>query len=72
MPKVDPETGEPMSDAPEESAEVRGGKEEGDPALADATETGGSGPGHPETSSPEDSSTELPGQKGGAASGGAT
>lgn len=61
-----------MPDSPDASApEVRGGKEEGDPALAGATETGGSGPAHPHTSNPE-SSSELPGEQGGTASGGGT
>ncbi len=39
MPKVDAETGEPMSDAPEGADETRGGMERGDPGLAGATET---------------------------------
>ena len=43
MPKVDPTTGEPMSDAPEGDDATRGGKERGDPALEGATETGRSG-----------------------------
>lgn len=64
MPKVDPESGEPMSDAPEQPAGLRGGMKKGDPALADATETGGSGPGHPATNSPDDSSTQLPAEEG--------
>ena len=60
-----------MSDAPEGSDETRGGMERGDPGLEGATETGGSGPGHPETGDePDDPSTELSGQKGGAAGGG--
>lgn len=41
MPKVDPETGEPISDDPEGPDETRGGKSVGDPDLADATPTGG-------------------------------
>jgi hypothetical protein len=42
MPKVDPRTGEPISDAPEqESDELRGGKLPGDPGLKGASETGG-------------------------------
>jgi hypothetical protein len=42
MPKVDPDSGEPMSDAPEqESDDKRGSKVEGDPALTRASETGG-------------------------------
>jgi len=64
MPKIDPETQQPMSDAPDGPAGLRGGMKEGDPELADATETGGSGPGHPATSSPEDGSTQLPAEKG--------
>lgn len=72
MPKIDPETGQPMSDAPEGPDATRGGMERGDPGLEGATETGGSGPGHPETGDEvkEGTSTELPGQKGGAAGGG--
>jgi hypothetical protein len=71
MPKVDAETGEPMSDAPEGADATRGGMERGDPGLEGATETGGTGPGHPETGDEmDDPSTELPGQKGGAAGGG--
>jgi hypothetical protein len=43
MPKVDPKTGQPTSDHPQQdSDEHRGGKVKGDPALDDATETGGS------------------------------
>ena len=61
-----------MPDEPDASApDVRGGKEAGDPGLAGATETGGSGPAHPPTDDPKDSSSrELPGEKGGAATGG--
>lgn len=40
MPKVDPSSGQPMSDAPESSDELRGGKKVGDPALDDASATG--------------------------------
>ncbi|MFN2505931.1 MAG: hypothetical protein ABR540_17195 [Acidimicrobiales bacterium] len=43
MPKVNPETGEPMSDDPDQASDdLRGGKREGDPALDGASETGGS------------------------------
>ncbi len=42
MPKVDPQSGEPLSDEPEQgSDDLRGGKVEGDPALEGASETGG-------------------------------
>ena len=62
-----------MSDAPEGPEGLAGGMKEGDPGLEGATETGGTGPGHPETSDPDDSSsTELQGQEGGTASGGGT
>ena len=44
MPKVDPESNEPVTDAPSGDDETRGGKVEGDPDLKDATETGGEGP----------------------------
>jgi len=47
MPKVDPQSGEPMSDDPGGSDEYRGGKTPGDPALEKATETGGSSPSRP-------------------------
>ena len=40
MPKVDPSTGQPMSDAPEGSDDLRGGKTVGDPALDDASAQG--------------------------------
>ena len=42
MPKVDPQSGEPISDEPEQASDdLRGGKVEGDPALEGASETGG-------------------------------
>ncbi len=42
MPKVDPSSGEPVSDDPDQAGdEARGGKYEGDPALEGASETGG-------------------------------
>lgn len=42
MPKVNPETGEPMSDDPDQASDdKRGGMVEGDPALEGASETGG-------------------------------
>ena len=42
MPKVDPKTGEPVSDEPEQADDsTRGGKRPGDPDLDNATETGG-------------------------------
>ncbi len=55
-----------MSDAPEGPDATRGGMERGDPGLADATETGGSGPGRPKTSEDTDEagSTQLSGGKG--------
>ena len=73
MPKVDPETGEPMSDAPEESDALRGGKERGDPALEGATETGRSGVGYADTGTKaegDDSDRRLQAEQGGAAGGG--
>ena len=73
MPKVDPASGEPLSDAPDGPAETRGGKELGDPALQGATETGRSGAGYTDTGSKADdnnTSRELPGETGGAAGGG--
>jgi len=62
-----------MSDAPEGPDETRGGKQLGDPALQGATETGRSGPAYTDTGSkadPNNTSRELPGEKGGAAGGG--
>lgn len=42
MPKVDPESGEPLSDDPNQADDsLRGSKVEGDPALEGASETGG-------------------------------
>jgi hypothetical protein len=73
MPKVDPTTGEPMSDAPEGDDETRGGMERGDPGLEGATETGRSGVGYSDTVSEarEDSSDRrLQAEQGGAAGGG--
>jgi hypothetical protein len=66
MPKVNPETGEPMSDAPEGPPDLAGGKEAGDPGMEGATETGGSGAGHPETGDEVDdtSDTNLPAEEG--------
>lgn len=40
MPKVDPSTGEPMSDAPDGPDDQRGGKGIGDPSLAGSTPSG--------------------------------
>lgn len=55
-----------MSDAPDGPLEARGGKQTGDPGLEGATETGGSGAGHPDTGGNVDdtSSTRLPAEKG--------
>ena len=45
MPKVDPDTHEPMTDDPaSQDPEVRGGKREGDPGMEDAKPTGGRAP----------------------------
>ncbi|MEW6155390.1 MAG: hypothetical protein AB1673_15600 [Actinomycetota bacterium] len=42
MPKVNPKTGEPMTDDPEEqNSDLRGGRKEGDPSLKGASSTGG-------------------------------
>jgi len=60
-----------MSDAPDGPDETRGGMERGDPGLEGATETGGSGPGHPETGDETgEGESDLPGQQGGSAGGG--
>ena len=71
MPKVNPETGEPMSDAPDADLDARGGMEAGDPGLEGATEVGRSGVGYSDTSDEvDDSTSQLPAQKGGASGGG--
>ena len=73
MPKVDPESGEPMSDAPDGPDELRGGKERGDPALEGATESGRSGIGYSDTgggSQGDESDRRLQAEQGGAAGGG--
>lgn len=60
MPAVDPETHQPVSDAPDGPEAVRGGRLPGDPSLADASVNGG-------TARPEDDNdletTRLPGEK---------
>lgn len=44
MPKVDPRTHEPLSDAPGQAdPELAGGKREGDPGMEQATPWGGPG-----------------------------
>ena len=71
MPKVDPESGEPMSDAPDGPLDQRGGMEAGDPGLEGATESGRSGIGYSDTGgNVDDGTSQLPAQKGGAAGGG--
>ena len=74
MPKVNPETGEPMSDAPDGPPEMRGGKERGDPGMEGASETGRGGVGHPVSGmEPDDSSDRrLQAEKGGGNAGGGT
>lgn len=65
MPKVNPETGEPMSDDPDQpSDELRGGKKVGDPDLDDASPTGGS-PSvfHKGANDPGSMRGKLPGEK---------
>jgi hypothetical protein len=42
MPKVDDNTGEPLSDAPEQPADLRGGKTEDDPDLPEGSNPTGS------------------------------
>jgi len=60
MPKVDPESHEPMSDAPDGPDALRGGMQAGDPALEGATETGGTAA----AGGPDDtSSTHLPAEE---------
>ena len=65
MPKVDPNTGQPMSDAPEGEDDLRGGKTVGDPALADASAQGtGEGKSGAEYAASAGDSDMLPGQEG--------
>jgi len=59
MPLVNPDTNEPMSDDPNASDDLRGGKKLGDPGLADATEQGRGG----HRVHPEDEGGVLPGEK---------
>ena len=61
-----------MSDAPDGPPDLAGGKERGDPGMEDATETGGSGAGHPDTGMDvdENSETNLQAEQGGSAGGG--
>ena len=63
-----------MSDDPDGPVENRGGKMAGDPGMEGANEIGRQGAGKSDTSdwSDDSSSRELPAEKGGAASGGAT
>ena len=64
-----------MSDAPDGPIEARGGKMAGDPGMEGAGETGRQGVGKSDTSDWSDddnTSRELPAEKGGSASGGAT
>jgi hypothetical protein len=64
MPIVNPETGEPMSDAPETTPEQRGGKQMGDPGMEGTTETGGQAAVNRPQGGPDDSSrTQLPAEK---------
>ncbi len=55
-----------MSDAPDGPIDLAGGKEAGDPGMEGATETGGSGAGHPETGDEthDTSDTNLPAEEG--------
>ena len=69
MPVVDPETGEPVSDAPDLPPDVAGGKGMDDPGMEGASSTGGDTMGTPKPG-PDDSSThELPGEKHGGGGG---
>ena len=64
MPKVDPETNQPLSDDPEGPEELRGGMEAGDPGLEGATETGGQAAVNRPTGGPDDNtSTRNVGEK---------
>lgn len=59
MPKVDPDTHEPLTDAPDGPADQRGGTRIGDPDLDDATVTGG----HSTRGDQIDDDSRLPGEK---------
>jgi hypothetical protein len=71
MPKVDPTTGNPMSDAPDGDLDTRGGKMAGEPGMEGATETGRQGVGYSETGSrTEEDDKQLQAEKGGNAGAG--
>ena len=61
-----------MSDAPDGPPDLAGGKEQGDPGMEGAAETGRGGVGHPVTGTDveENSDRRLQAEKGGAAGGG--
>jgi hypothetical protein len=64
MPKVNEETGQPMSDAPDAPLDQRGGKEMGDPGMEGTTETGGTSTlNRPQGGADDNTSTELPAEK---------
>jgi len=64
MPKVDPESHEPMPDAPDGPEELRGGMQAGDPGLEGATENGSGYRANQPAGGPDDtSSTQLPAEK---------
>ncbi|HTJ76909.1 MAG TPA: hypothetical protein VL337_16245 [Acidimicrobiales bacterium] len=70
MPVVDPQTGEPVSDAPDLPPDVAGGKGVGDPGMEGASSTGGDTIGTPKPGPEEGSAPQLPGEKGGGGGGG--
>lgn len=70
MPVVDPESGEPVSDAPDLPPDLAGGKKIGDPGMEGASSTGGDSLGTPQPGPDESGNHELPGEKGGGGGGG--
>jgi len=64
MPKVDPETHEPVSDDPDGPLDERGGKQAGDPGMEGATETGGTSVLNRPSGDPDDGTSQLPAEKG--------
>lgn len=61
MPKVNPETEEPMTDAPDGPDDLRGGRGPDDPDLVDASENGGTA--KPAGKELGDTWSVLPGEK---------
>jgi hypothetical protein len=69
MPVVDPESGEPVSDAPDLPPDVAGGKGLGDPGMEGASSTGGASIGSPKPEAEDNSDRRFVAEKGGTAGG---